>query len=48
MADASKLGRRAFARICSPSEITTLVTDTNADPDLVAQFRAVGVEVLLV
>jgi DeoR family transcriptional regulator, aga operon transcriptional repressor len=48
VADASKLGRRAFARICAPSEIDTLVTDTDADAELVAQFQAVGVEVLLV
>lgn len=47
VADASKLGRRAFARICRPAEITTLVTDSSADPALVERFRAQGIEVLL-
>ena len=36
---------RASART---SDISTIVTDTNADPDMVARFRELGVEVLLV
>jgi DeoR family transcriptional regulator, aga operon transcriptional repressor len=46
--DASKLGHRAFARICPATDITTLVTDTAADDAIVARFRELGVEVLLV
>ncbi len=46
--DASKLGHRAFARICPTSDITTIVTDTSADASMVERFRELGVEVLLV
>jgi DeoR family transcriptional regulator of aga operon len=48
VADASKLGHRAFARICATSELSVIVTDSSADPDVVARFREAGVEVLLV
>ncbi|RIJ70724.1 DeoR/GlpR transcriptional regulator [Nakamurella silvestris] len=47
-ADASKLGNHAFARICRTADIDVLVTDTAADPEIVEQFRAAGVEVLVV
>ncbi|MER5810089.1 DeoR/GlpR family DNA-binding transcription regulator [Streptomyces sp. NPDC002033] len=47
-ADSSKLGVRAFARICATSEVDVLVTDT-AFPDADADaFRTAGVEVLRV
>ncbi|MFN8623702.1 MAG: DeoR/GlpR family DNA-binding transcription regulator [Chloroflexota bacterium] len=48
VADASKLGHRAFARIVRPRDITTLVTDSSADPAMVERFRAQGIEVLVV
>ena len=48
VADASKLGGRAFARICTADEIATIVTDASADAAVVARFRDLGVEVLLV
>ena len=48
VADASKLGHRAFARICAPSELSTIVTEASADPEVVARFREAGVEVLVV
>jgi DeoR family transcriptional regulator of aga operon len=47
-ADSSKLGRHAFARICPPSAIATLITDTAAPPEVVAAFEAEGVTVQLV
>lgn len=43
--DSSKLGRRAFARICQPEEIDILVTDTHAPDDVVARLRHAGVDV---
>jgi DeoR family transcriptional regulator of aga operon len=47
-ADASKLGRRAFARICSVEQIDTVVTGDGADPSAVAALRDAGVDVHLV
>ncbi|MFI9275063.1 DeoR/GlpR family DNA-binding transcription regulator [Kitasatospora sp. NPDC052896] len=47
-ADSSKLGRRAFARICGLERISTLVTDEAADPAQVAGFEQAGVTVLTV
>ena len=47
IAGAEKLGRRAFARICEIGDVDVLVTDSAADPVLVAQFRDAGVEVHL-
>lgn len=45
-ADSSKLGTRAFARICDVGEITTLVTDTGATDTELEPFEAAGVHVL--
>jgi DeoR family transcriptional regulator, aga operon transcriptional repressor len=45
VADSSKLGRRAFARICPVDEVDTLVTDTEAPADVVARLTEAGVEV---
>ena len=47
VADATKLGHRAFARICATDEIDTLITDTSADADCVARFEAAGIGVML-
>jgi DeoR family transcriptional regulator of aga operon len=46
IADSSKLGEHAFARICPVDRIAMLVTDSNADARIVAAFRAAGVEVI--
>jgi DeoR family transcriptional regulator, aga operon transcriptional repressor len=46
IADSSKLGSHAFARICPVGQVDTLVTDAGAEPDRVAEFRAAGVEVI--
>ncbi|HEX6360208.1 DeoR/GlpR family DNA-binding transcription regulator [Actinophytocola sp.] len=48
VADSTKLGRHAFARICPTSAIDTLITDIDASPELVAAFEAEGVTVQLV
>ncbi|WP_328449753.1 DeoR/GlpR family DNA-binding transcription regulator [Amycolatopsis sp. NBC_00438] len=45
VADGSKLGRRAFARICETTQVHALVTDAEADPEIVRAFEAAGVEV---
>ncbi|MHB9864314.1 DeoR/GlpR family DNA-binding transcription regulator [Streptomyces sp. YIM S03343] len=47
-ADSSKLGRRAFARICAPGAVDVLVTDTAATPDAVREFEEAGLRVLTV
>ncbi|SCL14598.1 DeoR/GlpR family DNA-binding transcription regulator [Micromonospora inyonensis] len=46
IADSSKLGGHAFARICPVDRVETLVTDSGADPTVVAEFRAAGVTVV--
>jgi DeoR family transcriptional regulator of aga operon len=46
--DSTKLGRRTFAHIWPTRDVTTLITDTDADPGQVAAFTAAGVDVRLV
>jgi DeoR family transcriptional regulator of aga operon len=46
VADASKLGRKAFARVCPIDRVGTLVTDAAADPAMVATFETAGVRVV--
>lgn len=45
VADSTKLGRTAFAKICDVKKIDVLITDTNISPALVTAFEAAGVEV---
>ncbi|MFJ1755606.1 DeoR/GlpR family DNA-binding transcription regulator [Kitasatospora sp. NPDC088134] len=45
-ADSSKLGRRAFARICGLDRVDTLVTDEQVPAELAAAFAEAGVTVL--
>jgi DeoR family transcriptional regulator of aga operon len=45
-ADSSKLGRRAFARICGVESVDTLVTDAAAGSDAVRPFEEAGVRVI--
>ncbi|WP_214414864.1 DeoR/GlpR family DNA-binding transcription regulator [Sphaerisporangium fuscum] len=45
VADASKVGRRAFAKICGIGEIDTLITDASLPDAAAAAFAEVGVEV---
>jgi DeoR family transcriptional regulator, aga operon transcriptional repressor len=46
IADASKLGARAFARVCPIERVKTLVTDSGADPEKLAAFERAGVRVI--
>jgi DeoR family transcriptional regulator of aga operon len=48
VADSSKLGRHAFARICPASSIDLLITDAAADSDVVHAFTVEGVAVEMV
>lgn len=46
--DSSKIGRRAFARICATQSVDTLVTDAAAPCQALAGFAEAGVEVVTV
>jgi DeoR family transcriptional regulator, aga operon transcriptional repressor len=46
VADSSKLGHSAFARICPASDIDVLVTGASADRQAVEELRDAGIEVL--
>ena len=48
VADASKLGRRAFARICGADRIDIVVTGQGADAGAASALRDAGVDVQLV
>jgi DeoR family transcriptional regulator, aga operon transcriptional repressor len=47
VADSSKAGRRAFARICTAREIDTLVTDSAIPDEAVTQLKDAGIDVIL-
>jgi DeoR family transcriptional regulator, aga operon transcriptional repressor len=46
VADSSKVGRRAFARICAAADVDVLVTDTGLSDAARASFSDVGVQVI--
>ena len=46
VADSSKVGRRAFARICTAREIDVLVTDKGIATEDAAQLEEAGVDVV--
>jgi DeoR/GlpR family transcriptional regulator of sugar metabolism len=46
VADATKLGKRAFARIRPIERVDVLVTDAEADPELIERFTTAGVRVI--
>ncbi|MFB7587078.1 DeoR/GlpR family DNA-binding transcription regulator [Streptomyces sp. NPDC056169] len=46
--DSSKMGRRAFARICGLDRVDVLVTDSGLAPDLAARITEAGIEVVTV
>jgi DeoR C terminal sensor domain/Fructose-bisphosphate aldolase class-II len=46
VADSSKAGRRAFARICTAREIDVLVTDKGIASDDAAQLEEAGVDII--
>ena len=47
VADGSKIGKTAFVKICSISELDTLVTDPTAPADVLDQFREAGVAIII-
>lgn len=47
VADSSKLGRRAFARICGIDQVKCVITDSGASQDIVGAFAEAGVPVTL-
>lgn len=47
-ADSSKVGRRAFARVCAITAIDTLVTDRDIPPEALVRFQEAGVSVTAV
>ena len=46
VADCSKLGQRAFARVCTVDEIDVIVTDQEAAPASLAAFAERGIQVV--
>jgi DeoR family transcriptional regulator of aga operon len=46
VADSSKLGHRAFARLCPLESIDVLVTDADASDELTKRFLEAGIEVV--
>ena len=48
VADSSKLGQVAFARICELADVHELITDDGADRAAVATIEDVGVRVTIV
>jgi DeoR family transcriptional regulator of aga operon len=47
VADSSKVGRRAFARICGPAEVDALVTDAGIADDDRCVLKAAGIDVVV-
>ncbi|WP_274559327.1 DeoR/GlpR family DNA-binding transcription regulator [Streptomyces spiramyceticus] len=45
-ADSTKLGQRAFARICATEQVDTLVTDAAVSDEMADRFAEAGVEVI--
>ena len=45
LADSTRLNRRAFVRFAGIEQVHALITDSHADPDLIAQIVERGVEV---
>jgi len=48
IADSSKLGQHAFARICPIERVHTLVTDAGASDETLAAFQHAGITVVRV
>jgi DeoR/GlpR family transcriptional regulator of sugar metabolism len=47
LADATKLGRIAVGRVCSLAQITAVVTDADADPEVVRAIEHAGARVIV-
>jgi DeoR family transcriptional regulator, aga operon transcriptional repressor len=48
VADHTKFRTTAFALICAPTDVSGLITDSNADPEAVARLQAAGCHVVTV
>ncbi|UFU04337.1 DeoR/GlpR family DNA-binding transcription regulator [Ruania suaedae] len=48
VADSSKLGRRAFARIVPAARVDAVITDAGADPAVLSALEAAGIDVTVV
>jgi DeoR family transcriptional regulator of aga operon len=46
VADSSKVGHRAFARICPIGAVDVLVTDSGASDEQIEPFQEAGVQVI--
>jgi DeoR family transcriptional regulator, fructose operon transcriptional repressor len=46
LADHTKFGREEFGRIAPLAAIDTIITDTGANPDLIAEVEAAGADVV--
>jgi DeoR family fructose operon transcriptional repressor len=47
LADSSKLGREHLVRFAAVEDVDVLVTDSGADPGVVAELEKAGIEVVL-
>jgi DeoR family transcriptional regulator, aga operon transcriptional repressor len=47
VADGSKVGQVELARVCGIEEVSLLITDPTADPQVVAEITAAGCQVEL-
>lgn len=47
LADSTKLDREHLVRFAAPEDVDVLVTDTQADPGVVAELEKAGIEVVL-
>jgi len=47
LADSRKLDREHLVRFAEPEDVDVLVTDTEADPDIVAELEKAGIDVVL-
>ncbi len=47
LADSSKLGRIALAKVCDLATLTAVITDDHADPQIVGSLEAAGATVLV-
>jgi DeoR family transcriptional regulator of aga operon len=48
VADSSKVGQVAFARICDLERVDEVISDVDADPAAVSAIREAGIEMTLV
>jgi DeoR family transcriptional regulator of aga operon len=48
VADSSKLGMVSGIKVCSPSQIQTIITDDSADPSVLKQLKRQSIKVILV